>query len=457
MRFQFLYLDKDGVETKVETLDDLRRCVEDGRIGEDTLLYDARSREWGPARVHTAYRSVVGDPSPDEPLEDGSAGEGAGDDLGEEGLALTDAVPDTVGRFLEKRARERREEDERRATALDELPLVDESTVWASDERDDERDDDPGAAGDDRVERDTPSTAERAGGESGDRAPPRPPAALPSRPDPTPVTVQVNATGGRSRRRRRLWTAATVVLTTAGLLAARSVFSGSDAAETGTEPVVDTGPPPAANPELEARIREAEGSAFQDMIVAMDSLRSLHEVTGGPRDWLSGRYLAHASEFGDVEAYWERYRAYVGELRSRDEELFRRGFVERLERSGLEGAVLSMRLARATEQFRSTGASRDTVYTAMDEMAQAALDLHRLLVEREDDIAYTPVRPGVVTRDPVLEAVPNDEELRNRIWDTLDRLFARMDVVLGGVPGSGNQLSDAALEGIRSTAGRYEP
>ncbi len=432
MRFQFLYLDKDGVETKVETLDDLRRCVEDGRIGEDTLLYDARSREWGPARVHTAYRSVVGDDEAEASDEAMEAG----------GLALTDERPDTVGRFLEKRAQERREEDERRATALDELHLVDEGAAWRHDEADE--DSESAAPPFSGAEAEVPQESEPGPADA-------------HRPEPSPVTVRVNATGGQARRRRRLALATTAIVTTVGLLAARSVFLDGQAAESDTAPAVDTGPPPAANPELEAQIRDAEGSAFQDMIVAMDSLRSVHDVTGGPREWLSGRYLANASEYPDVGAYWDRYRAYVAELRARDEELFRRGFVHRLERSGLEGAVLSMRLARATEQFRSTGASRDTVYSAMDEMAQAALDLHELLVEREADIAYTPVRPGVVTRDPVLEAVPTDAALRTRIWDTLDRLFAGMDVVLGGVPGSGNQLSDAALEGIRSTAGRHVP
>jgi hypothetical protein len=93
----------------------------------------------------------------------------------------------------------------------------------------------------------------------------------------------------------------------------------------------------------------------------------------------------------------------------------------------------------------------------MDGMARAALNLHALLVASEDDIVYTPVRPGVVTRDPVLEAVPNNAELRTRIWEDLDRLFGYMDVVRGGVPGSGDQLGDAALEGIRSTARRRAP
>lgn len=432
MRFRFMYLDRDGVETKVETPDDLRRCVEDGLVGEETVLYDARTREWGPARSHTAYREIVG--TADEPAPEA---EEAPSEVSVDELSLADEMPDTVGRFLERRAQERREEDERRPTALDGLHVVDESAVWRE-----------------TAEADVETEASEAAPSAPEPA--REPAPPTRRPEPAPVTMQVNASGGRARRRRRATAAAAAGVGLLAIFAARSIVGGTDPAAEAS-PVIDTGPPPAANPVLEAQIQEAEGSAFQDMIVAMDSLRSVYDVAGAPRDWLSGHYLANASEYGDVQEWWQRYHTYVTELRGRDEELFRRGFVDRLERSGLEGAVLSMRLARATEEFRNTGASRDTVYSAMNEMATAALALHELLVEREDDIVYTPVRPGVVTRDPVVEAVPADDELRREIWDTLDRLFAGMDVVLGGVPGSGGQLSDAALEGIRSTVQRHVP
>lgn len=437
MRFRFMYLDSDGVETKVETPDDLRRCVEDGLVGEETVLYDARTREWGPARVHTAYREIVGadDEAPDEVAGEGANGiEGDSADA-TPGLSLADEMPDTVGRFLERRAQERREEDERRPTALDGLHVVDEGAVWR--EAAESAADPPSAPP--PLEDDAPPGGSRL-----------------ARPDPAPVTMQVNATGGRARRRRRIMAVATAGVGVVAIFAARGILGGVDS-QADAAPVIDTGPPPAANPVLEAQIQDAEGSAFQDMIVAMDSLRGIYDVAGAPRDWLSGHYLANASEYGDVQEWWQRYDTYVRELRNRDEELFRRGFVDRLERSGLEGPVLSMRLARATEEFRATGASRDTVYSAMSEMATAALALHDLLVEREDDIVYTPVRPGVVTRDPVVEAVPSDDALRTEIWDTLDRLFAGMDVVLGGVPGSGGQLSDAALEGIRSTVQRHVP
>ena len=432
MRFRYLYLDSDGVETKVESFDDLRRCVDDGHIREDTLLYDALSREWGPARVHTAYRTIMGDPEADAAsIDDPSADDPS--------MALSDAVPDTVGRFLEKRAQERREDDERRPSALDELHLVDPSTAWTASAEDDgaPRVDD---AAEPRFDSEPPS-----------------PAPAQDRPTPSPVTMRVNASGGQARRRGRAVLAGTVVTMAVALLAAQNMLGREDSAAAGPDPYVDTGPPPAANPELEATIQEAEGSAFQDMMLAMDSLRTVYDVARGPREWLTGRYLANASDFGDVESNWQRYRDYVAELSARDEEMFRLGFVRRLESSGLEGAVLSMRLARSTEEFRASGGSRDSVYAAMDGMARAALNLHALLVASEDDIVYTPVRPGVVTRDPVLEAVPNNAELRDRIWEDLDRLFGYMDVVRGGVPGSGDQLGDAALEGIRSTARRRLP
>lgn len=433
MRFRYLYLDSDGVETKVESFDDLRECVEDGRIGENTLLYDALSREWGPARVHTAYRTIIGDTD-----------EGTADDA-EAGIELSDAVPDTVGRFLEKRARERREEDERRPTALDDLALVDQSTVWSSaDDVADAPDDGSSAFYEPAAEIEGPPVDPPTGRSAG-------------RPAPAPVTMHVNASGGKARRRGRATVAATVVVMAVALVAAQQMLGREDSVGAGPEPLIDTGPPPAANPELEARIQEAEGSAFRDMVLAMDSLRSVYDVSGGPRDWLTGHYLSSASDYDDVREYWQRYRDYVAELSARDEEMFRIGFVRRLETSGLEGAVLSMRLARSTEEFRASSGARDSVYAAMDGMARAALNLHTLLVESEDDIAYTPVRPGVVTRDPVLEAVPNNAELRERIWTDLDRLFAYMDVVRGGVPGSGDQLGDAALEGIRSTARRRTP
>ena len=437
MRFRYLYLDSDGVETKVESFDDLRRCVDDGRIREDTLLYDALSREWGPARVHTAYRTIMGDPDAETSAADDVANSDEASGADEASMALSDAVPDTVGRFLEKRAQERREDEERRPSALDELHLVDPSTAWS---RADEAHDAPPVA-------DSPEPPFEA-----DTATPEP-----DRPTPSPVTMRVNATGGKARRRGRAVLAGTVVTVAAALLAAQNMLGREDPSAAGPDPLVDTGPPPAANPELEATIQDAEGSAFRDMMLAMDSLRTVYDVARGPREWLTGRYLANASDFGDVESYWRRYRDYVAELSARDEEMFRFGFVRRLEKSGLEGAVLSMRLARSTEEFRASGGARDSVYAAMDGMARAALNLHALLVASEDDIVYTPVRPGVVTRDPVLEAVPNNAELRTRIWEDLDRLFGYMDVVRGGVPGSGDQLGDAALEGIRSTARRRAP
>jgi hypothetical protein len=478
MRFRFLYLDKNGDETKVESLDELRQRVADREIDEDTLLYDARTREWSPARVHTAYRSVAAELEPPEtdgaPATDSAAdasetgGEGTDEmpGLAAGGMELTDAVPDTVARFLERRQRERREEDERRATAFDDLNVVDESTRWQSDRAPEAASDGAPSSSSELEHPTEPASSSDAdahpaasSGSADVRKPPESGRSRtseePSRPEARPVTVRVNATGGRARRRRRTWGLVAAGAAAIALFAVRG-WGGSARAGEIVQPA-QPGPPPAANPELEARLRDAEGSAFQDMITAMDSLRTVFDVVGAPREWLTGRYLASASEFPDVAQYWVRYQAYVGELRNRDEELFRRGFVQRLESTGIDGPVRSMRLARATEEFAAEAPAREELYAAMQGMARVALELHELLVQNEASIVYTPVRPGVVTQDPVLEAVPTDAELRERLWDTLDSLFLQVDIVRGGVPGSGDQLGEAALEGIRATTDRRQP
>jgi hypothetical protein len=206
--------------------------------------------------------------------------------------------------------------------------------------------------------------------------------------------------------------------------------------------------------ELAALIAEAEGSAFEDMVIAMDSLQRFHGLAGGPGNWLDGHYLATASAYPRVPAYWRRYQAFVAELRASDAALFRSGFVQRLRSEGLEGPVLSMRLARGLDGFEATQPARDSLYGGMESLATTALELHALLEAREDDVEYDPVRAGTVSRDPVVEAFPRDPELQRRIWELLDRIFDSMDLVQGGVPGSREHLTDASLREILESAGR---
>jgi len=64
----------------------------------------------------------------------------------------------------------------------------------------------------------------------------------------------------------------------------------------------------------------------------------------------------------------------------------------------------------------------------MDDLVNAALDLHEFLVRNEADIEYAPAAGGV-SRDPVLEAVPVTKALGDQMWDMVDRITEAMDAL----------------------------
>jgi hypothetical protein len=495
MRFRFLYLNEAGEEVEVGGLDELRSCVAMGRVDENTLLFDAVTREWAPARAHSAYRLLAQEvngpganlkpaggkagtedrPAPDTPPDQDEGtppGERSGDDatpdiLGElepdpradqlpKLTPLTDPeLPDPVKLFLEKQERERRREAEQTDSSVqrggDDEPYQSSFHVL---DRSEELTDHRG---------EPPSESPRSQS-SDDEAPPAPPE-RPWRPPPTssdddivapkmprstpPARIQRRPVG---QRRRRL---AAIVGVGAVLIAIVALF-GDDSAQAGPAGEETAATPPASGQggALADAVAAAEGSAFDDMVQVMDSLRGAHDLLGGPQGWLDGLYLARPSDYPDVEAYWGRYQEFVGELRARDTALFRVGFVERMRESGIEGSVLSMRLARALDDFRASQPARDSLYQGMEALAGRALALHAFLLEHEGEVEYDPVTLGTVSRDPVMEVFPSDPELRDRIWAHLDGIFEAMDVVQGGVPGSRDQLTDATLRAIRETPGR---
>lgn len=455
MQFRFLYLSAEGEETKVASLDELLEKVRDGVVSEDTVLYDAQTREWGPARVHSAWREIV----------DGLGGEGdidigdprAGTPPAMELTLAPDFLDDegAVAAFVAARERERREEAERRGTDLPTPQIVRETNILSL--GDDESGEPPPEAkvGTPAAEP-APVAADRESKASASSPDRRPTERTPD-PAPGPRVAKPNHTRGSfdRRRRRLLIRGGAVLLVVAGLLGIRAWMRGGSGGDVGGTPSADGSsaatPAPVVDDQLASVLAEVEGSAFESMVSALDSLRADFGVVEPPEGWLGGRYLANASEFPEVPAYWERYRRYVETLRERDDDFFRQSYVARLATAGLTGPVASIRLASAMKDFEEGAPARDSVYSAMSGVARAALDLHILLLERERDITWTPVRPGFVTRDPVLEAVPDDEELRRQLNERLDVLLERIDVVRGGIPGASSGLGGAALQSLRNT------
>jgi hypothetical protein len=56
MQFRFRYLGSGRDEVEVASVEELRELVQSGAVGEMTLLFDALTREWAPARAHAIYR-----------------------------------------------------------------------------------------------------------------------------------------------------------------------------------------------------------------------------------------------------------------------------------------------------------------------------------------------------------------------------------------------------------------
>ena len=182
------------------------------------------------------------------------------------------------------------------------------------------------------------------------------------------------------------------------------------------------------------------------MAIGMERIRSRLGIEAPPTSWLSGRYLSDPASAPEVLDYWSTYEAFVDSLRMSEEDLFRSGFVTRLQESGITGPVLSIRLASGLSDFRADRGRREAVYRAMEGLAEEARALDGFLRANTDRIAYAGVRAGAVSNAPGIEALPLDEATRLGLNAQLDRLFAAMDRVTGMDPSRARDLTGTAFE-----------
>jgi hypothetical protein len=426
MKHRFRYLDERGQQVEVEDLASLRAHVREGRVDDQTLLYDALTEEWAPAEGHPAYR-LLDDPTSQSRGEEGARASGASKpvtDLGEEpdfpDLDITlapsgdlESTEEVVEKLLREREKDRREGIE---------PLATEP--YTSEGRGTEPD--PTAAGEPPPPEPEPPESERS-------SPPAP-TALSDIPIRRRRRHVANRPPSRRPEARKSATRPQLLRGLAALAAAAAVLAlvlyGVSLAtnaprlvEAATDPAGSEDDAGAAGNSAWAA---AEGGAFGDMMAGVDSLRRVHEVERIPGAWLAGPYLADAGSYPEIQDYWTNYVRFVEAVRSQDTALFRRSFVDRLEEEGLSGPMVSIRLARALETFRQSQPARDTVYERMEDLASSSLDLHQLLVERAGDIEYDPVTEERASRQPILEAWSDDAFLRQTLWSLLDRITANL-------------------------------
>ncbi|TVP77011.1 MAG: hypothetical protein EA352_04500 [Gemmatimonadales bacterium] len=161
-----------------------------------------------------------------------------------------------------------------------------------------------------------------------------------------------------------------------------------------------------------------------------------------PSEWLSGRYLSSASEHGDVAGFWMGYGDFMEVLMDSDSTLYvaaaRRildadpddpASDEIAERTAQLPPNLDVDalLRQVEERYARVADERRDRLAQLRETALAAERLHEFLETNEARIEYSPVMGGGVSRDPILEAVPDAPELRRELERHLDEVFRSLD------------------------------
>ena len=220
-----------------------------------------------------------------------------------------------------------------------------------------------------------------------------------------------------------------------------------DSTRTAQRPTVAPGDAPAANPGEAAM----EGRAMDEVIEGLDSLAVAYGLNRRPADWLHGIYLANASKYPEVEDYWQRYGAYLDEVRSQDAEWFRQSYEDRLTVAGINPSAVQGLVDRGMQRFHSTAVRRQQLYSTMQDLVNGSLELHVLLMEREDDIAYDPFDDGGVSDAPVVEAVPNSPELEDEMWALIGRIALALESISDVGDTAPTSLQSALVDSVRAS------
>lgn len=181
--------------------------------------------------------------------------------------------------------------------------------------------------------------------------------------------------------------------------------------------------------ELLPTMRDLAEAALADMMAEVSGMQDQFDLQAEPSNgWLSGAYLGTASQFEDVEQYWLGLEAFVDHVRDVDTGVFHDMYLVQVEAAGIAADTAAMLVERADSGFLATRADRFEAYNQMDDLINAALDLHMFLVDNEDYITYEPAAGGL-SRDPVLEAIPDTKMLGDEMWGLVDNITDALDTL----------------------------
>ncbi|HSM03536.1 MAG TPA: hypothetical protein VK858_02895 [Longimicrobiales bacterium] len=186
---------------------------------------------------------------------------------------------------------------------------------------------------------------------------------------------------------------------------------------------------PALDEALRPQMEELAGRAVSGLSRGLLALPERRGIPGEPtRDWLAGIYLANASDYPNVPAYWEAVREWTDAAQAAELNLFREAYRSEVDGAGLDAPDAEAVRNRGLAGFQAAGTDRRAVYDQLRAVADRSLALHEFLVMNEDQVAYEPAGSGV-SRDPVLEAVPANEVLGDAMWDRVGSITNALDAL----------------------------
>ena len=178
---------------------------------------------------------------------------------------------------------------------------------------------------------------------------------------------------------------------------------------------------PALPPELLPRMRTLAEGAFADAIAEVDVNTTSPETPAEPdQQWLGGNYLANASQFGSIEAFWTGIETFMQGVRAAEWRLYHDKLLGRAQAEGIAADTVAMIVERADSGFVAAQATRSEAYATIDALVDAALGLHDFLVLNEANIEYRPATTS--TADPILEAVPSTAALGDQMLERVDAI-----------------------------------
>lgn len=216
---------------------------------------------------------------------------------------------------------------------------------------------------------------------------------------------------------------AVVVAVGAGGWYGFQAFAGGGG-EAGAEARVSLPPIPS---ELLPQMRQYAAAAVSRMVATVGDLPEREAIPPRPDpDWLAGNYLAGASAFDGVPAYWNAVLDYLDAAEAAAPEAFRNALDQEIAGANLTEGNAALIRERAVAGWEAAAPDRQLVFDQLRAVGVAAVDLHQFVVANEDGIAYEPAAGGV-SRDPVLEAVPATEELGDAMWDRVGDITRALD------------------------------